>query len=64
MNATKTSTNKYTVKRQGKTWGIYCNGSLIEGGFFSRDFAQDECESYNIGESFKREANSEAQVQA
>jgi hypothetical protein len=28
-----------TIKRTGRTWGIFKDGELIEGGFFTRDGA-------------------------
>lgn len=28
------------VKRDGQTWGIYINGKLVEGGFFSKHAAE------------------------
>lgn len=37
----------YTVKKQGRQWGVYFGGKLVEGGFFSRDAAQECCDSYN-----------------
>lgn len=30
---------KITVKREGRTWNIYVDGKLVEGGFFTRDAA-------------------------
>lgn len=40
--------NVYTVKRQAgsSTWGIFRNGELIEGGFFSHGFALDARDGY------------------
>ena len=35
------------VKRQGRQWGVYVNGALIEGGFFSRAAAQRCADEYN-----------------
>lgn len=37
----------YIVKKQGKQYGVYFNGKLIEGGFFTRDAAQECADSYN-----------------
>lgn len=36
------------VKRQPglRTWGIYVNGQLVEGGFFSRDAAIEASSEY------------------
>jgi hypothetical protein len=34
------------VKRTGRTWGIFERGELIEGGFFSRDAANEVAETY------------------
>jgi hypothetical protein len=28
------------VKRSGRTWGVYVNGQLVEGGFFSKGAAE------------------------
>ena len=30
----------YTVRKQGRQWGVYLGKELIEGGFFSRDVAE------------------------
>jgi hypothetical protein len=38
---------KAIVKKQGRQWGVYVAGVLIEGGFFSRDAAQDCADAYN-----------------
>ena len=38
---------KYVVKRQGRQWGVYLGGKLIEGGFFSRDAAENCAENLN-----------------
>ena len=32
--------SKVTVERNGRTWGVYVNGRLIEGGFFTRQAAE------------------------
>jgi len=32
---------KVIVKKSGRTWGVYVDGELIEGGFFNRDCAMD-----------------------
>lgn len=44
------TTPRFTVKQQteirSKQWGVYDNGVLIEGGFFSRDAANDCAMSY------------------
>ena len=34
---------KYTVKKQGKQWGVFYGKELVEGGFFSRDAAEECC---------------------
>lgn len=43
----------YTVRRQPEsisgTWGIYKGKALVEGGFFSRDLADDACYEWNNG---------------
>lgn len=31
---------KITVKREGRTWNVYVDGKLEEGGFFTRDAAE------------------------
>jgi hypothetical protein len=28
------------VRRAGRTWGVYVNGTLVEGGFFARGAAE------------------------
>lgn len=38
---------KYTVRKQGRQWGVYLSGILIEGGFFSRAAAEDCAYEYN-----------------
>lgn len=38
---------KVTIKRQSpRTWGIFVNGNLVEGGFFSRDAAERAAQAY------------------
>jgi hypothetical protein len=37
----------YTVKRTGRTWSVFCNGILIEGGFFAADAARECARRYN-----------------
>ena len=32
------------VKRTGKTWGVYLNSELFEGGFFTREAAERAAE--------------------
>lgn len=42
--------DRIEVKRQtesgSKQWGVYVNGRLLEGGFFSRDAARETAEDY------------------
>jgi len=38
---------KYTVKKQGRQWGVYLGNKLIEGGFFSRAAAEYCAETFN-----------------
>lgn len=46
----KATVPKYTVKQQtefrSKNFGVYRNGELIEGGFFSRASADDVAQQY------------------
>lgn len=35
-------TPRPVVKKQGRQWGVYLDGVLVEGGFFRRD-AADAC---------------------
>lgn len=32
---------RFEVKRVGRTWSVFADGDLVEGGFFSRDTAWD-----------------------
>jgi hypothetical protein len=36
------------VKKQGKQWAVYKNGVLIEGGFFTREAAEDCAYRLNV----------------
>lgn len=37
---------KYTIKRTGRTWSIYDQSGLVEGGFFSRAAADEALEKW------------------
>jgi len=37
----------YSVKKQGRQWGVYFGSKLVEGGFFSRDAAEDCAQTLN-----------------
>ena len=39
----------YTVKRTGRTWSIFHNGAIVEGGFFDRAVAVEACEEWTRG---------------
>lgn len=42
----------YEVRRTGKTWGVYVDGKLREGGFFSKQAAVDCRDHYFEDEQF------------
>jgi hypothetical protein len=36
---------KFTVKRTGRTWGVFEGDKLIEGGYFRKDSAEEFAEA-------------------
>ena len=38
---------KAIVKKHGRNWGVYVNGYLVEGGFFSKDEAIAQADVMN-----------------
>jgi hypothetical protein len=46
----------YTIKRQGKGWGIFAGERLVEGGFFDRDAALDALDDWQRDAAERRES--------
>lgn len=42
---------KYTVKKVGKTWGVYDGDRPVDTGFDSLRLADDRCDMLNLGHS-------------
>jgi len=38
----------YVKQQENGRWGIFDHGKLVEGGWFRKDYAQDECDRLNV----------------